>query len=119
MDSVLPSVLGITVLIVSSLVLGRSGFTSFRVLSDSWQRAEEQSIERLQSDISITSINRTANEVDVTVQNDGATPAIDFSKMDLVIQTAPAAQPTRSISHSRRLRRSRTTPGALWRSSTT
>ena len=86
MDSVLPSVLGITVLLLSSLMIGRSGFTSFRVLSDSWQRAEERSVERLQSDISITSANRTGGEVDLVVQNNGATPVVDFSKVDVVVQ---------------------------------
>ena len=86
MDSVLPSVLGITVLFLSSLMIGRSGLTSFRVMSDSWQRAEEHSVERLQSDISITSANRTGGEVDLVVLNDGATPVVDFSKVDVVVQ---------------------------------
>ena len=86
MDSVLPSVLGITVLLLSSLMIGRSGLTSFGVLSDSWQRAEERSVERLQSDIFITSANRTGGEVDLVVQNNGATPVVDFSKVDVVVQ---------------------------------
>jgi archaellum component FlaF (FlaF/FlaG flagellin family) len=86
MDSVLPSVLGITVLLTSSLLLGRSGFASFRTMTDSWQQAEQQSMERLHSDITITSVNRTGGEVDVTVQNTGATSVVDFSKVDVVVQ---------------------------------
>lgn len=86
MDSILPSVLGITVLLLSSLMLGRSGFESFRVLSDSWRNAEHQSVERLHSVISITSAGRTAGAVDVVIQNSGATPVIDFSRMDVVVQ---------------------------------
>lgn len=86
MDNVLPSVLGITVLLLSSLMLGRSGFASFRVLSDSWRNAEQQSVERLHSAISITSANRNAGEVDAVVQNSGATPVVDFSKVDVVVQ---------------------------------
>src|SRR3990172_5593030 len=86
MDSVLPSVLGITVLLLSSLMLGRSGFASFRVLSDSWRNAEQQSVERLHSVISITSANRSAGGGDVVIQNSGATPVIDFSKVDVVVQ---------------------------------
>lgn len=86
MDSILPSLFGITILLTSTLLLGRSGFTSFRVLSDSWQQAEERSIERLHSDIAVTSAVRTGPELDLTVQNNGATPAIDFSKMDIVVQ---------------------------------
>lgn len=86
MDSILPSLFGIAVLLTSSLMLGRSGFTSFRVMSDSWQRAEERSMERLHSDISITSAVLTGAELDLTVQNEGATPVIDFSKVDVVVQ---------------------------------
>jgi len=86
MDNVLPSVLGITVLLLSSLMLGRSGFASFRVLSDSWHNVEQQSVERLHSAISITSADRTAGDVDVVIQNSGATPVVDFSKVDVVVQ---------------------------------
>jgi hypothetical protein len=86
MDSVLPSVLGITALLLSSLVLGRSGFTSFRVLSDSWQGATKQSIQRLQSDIAITSVSRNGGGVDLVIKNDGVTPMVDFSKVDVVVQ---------------------------------
>jgi hypothetical protein len=86
MDSILPSVFGITILLTSALLLGRSGFTSFRVMTDSWQQAESRSMERLHSDITITSAVRTGGEVDLTVQNNGSTPVIDFSKMDVVVQ---------------------------------
>jgi hypothetical protein len=90
MDSILPSVLGITVLLTSSLLLGRSGFASFETLTDSWQQAERDSIERLHSEIEITSVIRTGGEIDVTVQNNGATSVVDFSKVDVVVQYSSA-----------------------------
>lgn len=86
MDSILPSLFGITILLTSWLLLGRSGFTSFRVLSDSWQQAESRSMERLHSDITIMSAVRTGGQVDLVVRNDGSTPVIDFSKVDIVVQ---------------------------------
>ena len=86
MDSILPSLFGITVLLTSSLLLGRSGFTSFRVMTESWQQAETSSMERLHSDISITSAVRTGPELDLVVQNEGGTPVIDYSKMDVLVQ---------------------------------
>ncbi len=55
MDSILPSLIGVTILVVASLVIGRSSFNSFQVLGDSWQDAEERSVERVRSDISMTS----------------------------------------------------------------
>jgi hypothetical protein len=86
MDSVLPSLLGITVLVLSSLLLGKSGFTSFRVLSDSWQSAEHRSVERFHSDIAITSTNTSGGQVDIVIENSGSTPVADFSRMDVVVQ---------------------------------
>ena len=56
MDSILPSLIGVTILVLASLVIGRSSFNSFQVLGDSWQDAEERSIERVRSDISMTSV---------------------------------------------------------------
>ena len=55
MDSILPALFGVTLLLIASLIIGRSGFNSFQVLGDSWQDAEERSIERVRSDISMTS----------------------------------------------------------------
>ena len=56
MDSILPSLIGVTILVIASLVIGRSSFNSFQVLGDSWQDAEERSVERVRSDISMTSV---------------------------------------------------------------
>ncbi len=91
MDSVLPALLAVTILVLASLMLGRSGFSSFRVLSDSWQDAEERSIERVRSDISITSINVSGSDIDIVVKNDGATAVVDFSRMDMLIQYTNAS----------------------------
>lgn len=93
MDSILPSLFGITILLTSALLLGKSGFTSFRVMADSWQQAETRSMERLHSDIAITSAVRTGGKVDLVVQNDGSTPVIDFSKVDVVIQYSSVGTP--------------------------
>jgi len=86
MDNVLPAVLVAAIMLMGSLALGRSGFSSFRVLSEAWQDAEERSVELARSDIVITSINRSGANVDAIVQNDGATPVVDFSRMDVVVQ---------------------------------
>ena len=56
MDSILPALLAVTILVLASLTLGRSSFTSFSVLGDSWQDAEELSIDRVRSDIGIGSV---------------------------------------------------------------
>lgn len=86
MDSILPALLAVTIMLLASLMLGRSSFTSFQVLGDAWQDAEDRAVERVRSDIAITSVTVTGTRVDATVRNDGATQLIDFSRMDLVIQ---------------------------------
>lgn len=86
MDSILPALIGTTVLVLASLFIARSGFTSFEVLGESWQDAEVRSVERVRSDISIVSIDASGSTIDVVVQNDGATEVVDFSRMDVVLQ---------------------------------
>lgn len=86
MDSILPALLAVAILVLASLMLGRSSFTSIRVVTDAWQDAEERSVERVRSDITITSITTSGSTVNVTVRNNGATPVVDFSRMDLVVQ---------------------------------
>jgi len=56
MDSILPTLLGVTILVIAALVIGTSGFNSFQVLGDSWQDAEARSVERVRSDVSLTSV---------------------------------------------------------------
>lgn len=86
MDSLLPAMLAAAILLLSSLMIGRSSFTSFQVMGDSWQSAEEHTIQRVRSEIEITDISPSGSDVDVTLRNAGATDIVDFSKMDVVLQ---------------------------------
>ena len=86
MDTILPALLVVTILLLASLFIGRSSFTSFQVLGDSFQDAEERSLERIRSDIIITSVSSAGPNVDVDVRNDGATQVVDFSRMDILVQ---------------------------------
>ena len=45
MDSILPALLAVTVLVLASMSLGQSSFNSFNALGDSWQNAEERTLE--------------------------------------------------------------------------
>ena len=86
MDSIIPALLAVGILLLASLMLGRSSFTSFSTMSDSWKSAEDRSIERLRSDINVDSISVSGSDIDVTILNDGATSLVDFSRMDIVVQ---------------------------------
>ena len=81
MDTILPALFAITILILASLLIGRSSITSFEVLGDSWQDAEERSVEIVRSDISITSIQVTpslSGTTDVTALFSATTDAADY-----------------------------------------
>ena len=86
MDTILPSLLAVSILVLASLLLGRSSFNSFNVLGEAFHDAEDRAVERLHSDITITSITVTGPNVDVIVRNDGDTSVVDFSRMDVVVQ---------------------------------
>src|SRR3990172_6273805 len=86
MDSILPGLVALALLLLASLSLGKSGITSFETMSASWQDAEQRAIERARSDIVITSINNSSGIVDVVIRNDGDTSVSDFSHMDVVVQ---------------------------------
>lgn len=81
MDSILPAILAVSVLLLASLMLGRSSFTSFTTLGDSWQDAEERSIERVRSDITISSVVASpslAGTTDVIASFGVTTSASDY-----------------------------------------
>lgn len=81
MDSILPALLAVTILVLASLTLGRSSFNSFQVLGDSWQEAEERSIERVRSDIGISSAlarPSTSGTTDVVALLRATTDAEDY-----------------------------------------
>ena len=81
MDTILPSVLAVSILVLASVVLGRSGFNSFNVLGEAFHDAEDRAVERLRSDITITSIQEDptmSGTTDVPVLFSATTDAADF-----------------------------------------
>jgi hypothetical protein len=80
-DTILPSVLAVSILVLASLLLGRSGFNSFNVLGEAFHDAEDRAVERLRSDITITSIQEDpsmSGTTDVPVLFSATTDAADF-----------------------------------------
>ena len=81
MDTILPSLLAVSILVMASLLLGRSSFNSFNVLGESFHDAEDRAVERLRSDITITSIQEDpsmSGTTDVPVLFSATTDAADF-----------------------------------------
>ena len=86
MDSPLPSVFTLGLLILTTLTIGKSGLATYDTLTTSWAAAEALSEARIASDVTVTSISSDGFDWDVTLRNDGDTPVVDFSQMDLIAQ---------------------------------
>jgi hypothetical protein len=85
-DTAIPALLVISVLLLSTLFMGRSGVSSFQTMGNAWRDAEERVGERIRSDITVTGVTVSGQDVDVVVRNDGDTELVDFSRMDVVLQ---------------------------------
>jgi hypothetical protein len=80
-DSVLPALLVVTVMLLASLMIGRSSITSFQVLGDAWIDAEERSVERVRSDIAVSSVTASSSmsgTTDVVVSFSATTAPGDY-----------------------------------------
>ncbi len=86
MDSLLPSLVLLGVLLITASRLGGIGVTAYDDLGQSWRDAVVRSELRLASDLSITSVNAKGTDVDVVVRNDGSVTFDEFSNMDVVVQ---------------------------------
>ncbi|MEX0785266.1 MAG: hypothetical protein WD939_01385 [Dehalococcoidia bacterium] len=114
MDGILPSLLGFALLMTVSLTVGSSGLRTYQSLGQSWQDAEELSEQRINSDISIASINPNGFDVSVTLLNEGKTPIVDYSAMDVVVQYSTGSETVIDwVSHAAPLQPNSWTVGAL------
>jgi hypothetical protein len=91
MDSALTTIFAFGVILAASALVARGGLYGYETLSESWSAAEQRSEERINSDIRVTSITSDGFEWDVSVRNDGRTPIIDFSALDLVVHYSSGA----------------------------
>jgi hypothetical protein len=89
-DSPLPSVFTLGLLILTVVTIGKSGLATYDTLTTSWAAAEALSEARIASDVTVTSVCSDGFDWDVTLRNDGDTPVVDFSQMDLIAQYVSA-----------------------------
>jgi flagellar protein FlaF len=88
METSVPALLVAVILLVSTVLFARTGYTSLDALGMSWKdmetRAGEQSRTRLT--VTGTQVDDTGANVDVTLDNEGQTAIGDFERMDVVVQ---------------------------------
>jgi hypothetical protein len=88
MESSIPAAVIAAILMVSAMVLARSGHQSFDSLSWSWKTMEARAGERAGTELTIADVKRVSAGlyVDVDLRNDGNTRVADFGGMDVVLE---------------------------------
>jgi archaellum component FlaF (FlaF/FlaG flagellin family) len=86
METSIPAAVIAAVLMVSVMVLARSGYQSFDGLGQAWRAMEARSGAQARTELTITSATHNAGLVDVAIKNDGDTRLAEFDRMDVVVE---------------------------------
>jgi archaellum component FlaF (FlaF/FlaG flagellin family) len=88
METSIPALLIAAIMMITSVVMARSGFSSVDRLGQSWQAMEQRLEERVRTQLTAVSAHVDESHTNITLQlrNDGQTPVADFARMDVVVQ---------------------------------
>jgi archaellum component FlaF (FlaF/FlaG flagellin family) len=86
MEISIPALLLATILLVSTVVLGRSGYSSFGELGESWKAMEARAGQQVRTQLTITDVSHSSPYVDVDLRNDGSTSLAEFNRMDVLVE---------------------------------
>lgn len=88
METSIPALLVAAIMLMSTVVLARSGYTSFDTLGQSWKAMEDRAGEQFRTLLSVTDtqVDETGANVTVILSNDGQSAIGDFERMDVVVQ---------------------------------
>jgi hypothetical protein len=86
MDTGIPAAIVAAILMVSSVVLARTGFHSFDDMGQTWKEMEVRAGEQARTEPAIASVAMNGAYLDVELRNDGATKWAEFEHMDVVVE---------------------------------
>lgn len=88
METSIPALLVTAILMITTVVLARSGFTSLDELGQSWQVMEERLGDQAHTRLTAveTRIDESKANITVMIRNDGQTKTADYARMDVVVQ---------------------------------
>jgi len=86
MDTGIPAAIVAAILMVSAVVLARTGYHSFDEMGQVWKEMEARASEQARTQPSMTSATGSGANVDLDLRNDGATKWAEFERMDVVIE---------------------------------
>jgi archaellum component FlaF (FlaF/FlaG flagellin family) len=86
METSIPAVIVSAILMVSALVLARSGYQSVDQMGQLWKQMEVRSSEQVHTELTITNVTANSPYVDVDLLNGGSTTLADYDHMDVLVQ---------------------------------
>jgi hypothetical protein len=85
-ETSIPAAIVAAILMVSAVLLARTGYHSFDEMGQVWKEMESRAGEQVRTEPNITSVVKNGADLDVDLLNDGATRWADFEHMDVVIE---------------------------------
>ena len=88
METSIPALLVTAILMITTVVLARSGYTSLDELGQSWQVMQERLGDQVHTQMAVveTRIDESLANITVRIRNDGQTKMADYPRMDVVVQ---------------------------------
>ena len=88
METSIPALLVAAIIMISTVVMARSGYTSVDRMSQSWQVMEERLGQQARTELTVaeTSVDESKANLTVRLRNDGQTKIADYARMDVLVQ---------------------------------
>jgi hypothetical protein len=90
-ETSIPAMLIAAMLLVSTVVMGRSSYSTFGELGDSWKAMEARAGQQARTQLTVTNVTHNSPYVDVELRNDGSTRLAEFDRMDVVVEYTDSA----------------------------
>jgi archaellum component FlaF (FlaF/FlaG flagellin family) len=88
METSIPALLVAAIMMIATVVMARSGYSSVDQLGQSWQGMEQRLEEQARTRLTAVEAIVDSSHANITVrfQNDGQTALADWSRMDVVVE---------------------------------
>jgi hypothetical protein len=86
METSIPAVIVSAILMVSAMVLARSGYRSVDQMGQIWKEMEARSAEQVHTRLTITNVTSSTPYVDVDLRDDDSTALANYDRMDVLVE---------------------------------
>ena len=88
METSIPALLVAAIIMISTVVMARSGYTSVDRMAQSWQVMEDRLGQQARTELTVveTSMDESKANLTVRLRNDGQTKIADYARMDVLVQ---------------------------------